>query len=61
MAEVKRLMTFPDDFVVTGSRREQQLQLGNAVPPRLGMTVARAVVEELTRLECVDGSSVLAA
>lgn len=50
VAEVKRLMAFPDDFVVTGSRREQQLQLGNAVPPRLGEVVARRVAAELRRL-----------
>ena len=36
-------MTFPDDFVVTGNRREQQLQLGNAVPPLLGRVVADAL------------------
>ena len=32
VAELKRLMTFPDDFIVCGSRRDQQLQLGNGVP-----------------------------
>ena len=41
--ELKRLMTFPDDFVVTGNRREQQLELGNAVPPLLGRVVADAL------------------
>lgn len=40
VAEVKRLMTFPDDFDVLGARRQQQLQLGNAVPPLLGEAVA---------------------
>lgn len=43
VAELKRLMTFPDEFVVRGTRREQQLQLGNAVPPSLGSVVANAV------------------
>ena len=47
VAELKRLMTFPDDFVVTGNRREQQLQLGNAVPPLLGRVVADALASEL--------------
>jgi DNA (cytosine-5)-methyltransferase 1 len=42
-AEVKRLMTFPDDYVVLGTRREQQLQLGNAVPPMLGHAVAAGI------------------
>jgi DNA (cytosine-5)-methyltransferase 1 len=50
VAELKRLMAFPDDFVVLGSRREQQLQLGNAVPPPLGAVVIGAVRDELGRL-----------
>ncbi len=50
VAELKRLMTFPDEFVVTGSRRDQQLQLGNAVPCDLGRVVAEAVASELQRM-----------
>jgi DNA (cytosine-5)-methyltransferase 1 len=50
VAELKRLMTFPDEFVVCGSRRDQQLQLGNAVPPQLAHILARQVREELVRL-----------
>jgi len=50
VVELRRLMTFPDDFVVAGSRREQQLQLGNAVPPKMGAVIARAVRSELERL-----------
>lgn len=50
VAELKRLMTFPDEFEVLGSRREQQLQLGNAVPPQLGRVVAEAIGQELARL-----------
>jgi DNA (cytosine-5)-methyltransferase 1 len=51
VAELKRLMTFPDEFIVTGTRREQQLQLGNAVPPMLARTVAEALAAELERLD----------
>ena len=47
VAELRRLMGFPDGFLVLGSRREQQLQLGNAVPPRLGEAVASAIAREL--------------
>lgn len=54
VAELKRLMTFPDDYVICGSRREQQLQLGNAVPPLLGAHVARQLAQELARLSAVD-------
>jgi DNA (cytosine-5)-methyltransferase 1 len=50
VAELKRLMTFPDGFEVCGSRRDQQLQLGNAVPPRLGEVVAGQIARELVRL-----------
>lgn len=50
VAELKRLMTFPDDFVVAGNRREQQLQLGNAVPPLLAQRIAEAIAAELTRV-----------
>lgn len=50
VAELKRLMTFPDQFRVLGTRREQQLQLGNAVPPQLGAVVAEAIGRELARL-----------
>jgi DNA (cytosine-5)-methyltransferase 1 len=50
VAELKRLMTFPDDFVVLGSRRDQQLQLGNAVPPVIAEAVIEAVASELARL-----------
>jgi DNA (cytosine-5)-methyltransferase 1 len=41
--ELKRLMTFPDGFQVLGTRRERQLQLGNAVPPLLAERVATGV------------------
>ena len=53
VAELKRLMTFPDEFEVLGTRREQQLQLGNAVPPQLGKVVAEAIAQELARLDVV--------
>ena len=58
MAELKRLMTFPDEFTVTGTRREQQLQLGNAVPPMLARTVAEALAAELdaARRAVADGT-----
>lgn len=54
VAEVKRLMTFPDDYIVCGRRRDQQLQLGNAVPPLLAGQVARSLARELGRLEAAD-------
>lgn len=45
LLEIKRLQTFPDDYLVTGSRRSAQLQIGNAVPPLLGEQVARVLLD----------------
>lgn len=43
--EVKRLQAFPDDYVVVGTRRSAQVQLGNAVPPDLAEIIARPLAE----------------
>jgi DNA (cytosine-5)-methyltransferase 1 len=40
LAEIKRLQTFPDDYLIVGSRRSAQVQLGNAVPPLLAEKIA---------------------
>jgi DNA (cytosine-5)-methyltransferase 1 len=48
LLEVKRLQTFPDDYVVVArNRRSWQNQLGNAVPPRLAEIVARPLADAL--------------
>lgn len=44
LLEVKRLQTFPDDYIIVGSRRSAQVQLGNAVPPLLAAQVAEPLV-----------------
>jgi DNA (cytosine-5)-methyltransferase 1 len=48
--EMLRIMTFPDDFVIVGSRADAQRQLGNAVPVDLGKVVIRALLEQLGHL-----------
>jgi DNA (cytosine-5)-methyltransferase 1 len=48
--EMLRIMTFPDDFVIVGSRVDAQRQLGNAVPVDLGKVVIRALLEQLGHL-----------
>lgn len=60
VAELKRLMTFPDDFVVSGNRRQQQLQLGNAVPPILAQQIADGLALELKRLAATESLALAA-
>ncbi len=47
MRELARLQTFPDDYVVTGSRVSYQRQLGNAVPCALAEVLGRCILEQL--------------
>lgn len=41
--EGMRLQSFPDNFKLCGSRTNQYLQVGNAVPPRLGEAIGRHI------------------
>lgn len=45
--EMLRLMSFPDDFKIEGTRSDVQRQLGNAVPLELGKAVIRALMDQL--------------
>jgi DNA (cytosine-5)-methyltransferase 1 len=46
LLEIKRLQTFPDEFVICGTRRSAQRQVGNAVPPLLGRRIAEALASK---------------
>lgn len=45
--ELRRICAFPDDFVLTGSYKQQWERLGRAVPPRMMFHVARTIRDEV--------------
>ncbi len=62
--ELARLQSFPDDFRFMGRKSKVLVQIGNAVPPRLGEAIGRAVLDMLAdtarttqRCDPVDAST----
>ena len=47
--EAKRIQTFPDEYLITGSWTEGMRQLGNAVPVQLAYIVGKSVVDALEK------------
>jgi len=45
--EAARLQSFPDHFIFTGSKSNQMLQVGNAVPPLLSEAIGREILNAL--------------
>jgi DNA (cytosine-5)-methyltransferase 1 len=45
--EVKRLQTFPDDWVFAGTIEQQWRQVGNAVPPLIAELLGKSIIEQL--------------
>ncbi|MFC1680356.1 DNA cytosine methyltransferase [Pseudomonadota bacterium] len=49
--EAARLQTFPDSYVFCGNRSDQYEQVGNAVPPWLGLQIAATIAGLFDRLD----------
>ncbi len=48
--EAARIQSFPDSYIFVGSEFQQLKQIGNAVPPLLGMAVAQSVASQLDNI-----------
>ncbi|QHC57525.1 DNA cytosine methyltransferase [Rathayibacter sp. VKM Ac-2760] len=51
VGEMLRLMSFPDDFELVGTRADARRQLGNAVPIELGKAVSGAPLAQLGHIK----------
>lgn len=49
IAELKRIMSLPDDFVLTGTNNQQRERVGRMVPPLLTKAVADAIYEKVLK------------
>jgi len=55
--EVARIQTFPDNYFFHGSRSQQYIQVGNAVPPFLAHQIARTLWSVLDHHDRISGRS----
>lgn len=50
IGELKRIMGFPDDYVLIGTQAEQKKYIGNAVEVNMARVLCEALVKKLTKL-----------
>jgi DNA (cytosine-5)-methyltransferase 1 len=55
--EAARLQSFPDDFIFYGTKSNQMLQVGNAVPPKLARELAKAIKSSIKADDSSDNLS----
>ena len=49
IAELKRIQSIPDEYILTGSETKQTAQIGNSVPPTLAQALAYSVLDQILR------------
>jgi len=49
ISEIKRLQTFPDDYIIYGNRKSAHRQLGDAVPPLLAEKIGESIRYQLIK------------
>jgi len=49
IAELKRICSFPDDFILTGSYAQQWERLGNSVPPLMMRAIAETIRDDILK------------
>jgi DNA (cytosine-5)-methyltransferase 1 len=49
--ELKRLQTFPDKYVLTGSKQTQIKQIGNSVPPQISRILAINILHQIFNID----------
>ena len=55
--EAARLQSFPDSFRFFGSKTEQYVQVGNAVPPLLGKAIGQTLIELMDEAEASEDNA----